>query len=46
MSPLSVLLHTYLCSVLQFAGLATVLTTGWSTRETVEVELAPAEAAA
>ena len=37
MAPLSTVLHVYLCSVLQYAGLATVAKTGWSTREQVEV---------
>lgn len=37
LAPLSSLLHMYLCSVLQYAGLATFLKTGWGTRESVEV---------
>lgn len=37
LSPLCVLLNTYLCSILQYAGLFTVKKTGWSTREKVEV---------
>jgi hyaluronan synthase len=40
LAPLSSLLHMYLCSVLQYAGLATFLKTGWGTREQVEVGLA------
>jgi len=37
LTPLSVLLHLYLCSVLQYVGLFTVNNGGWSTRKTVEV---------
>lgn len=39
MAPLSSLLNLYLCSVLQYAGLATFLKTGWSTRQQVEVSI-------
>jgi hyaluronan synthase len=41
MAPLSSLLHVYLCSVLQYAGLFTFRKTGWSTRQTVEVSMRP-----
>ncbi|MBA2946958.1 glycosyltransferase [Streptomyces himalayensis] len=39
MAPFSTLLNLYVCTVLQYAGLATFLKTGWSTRQTVEVSL-------
>lgn len=39
LSPLCSMLNLYLGFVLQFAGLATVAKTGWSTRATVEVAL-------
>lgn len=42
MAPLSTLLHMYLCTVLQYVGLATFHKMGWSTRAKVEVGLAPA----
>jgi hyaluronan synthase len=37
LAPLSSLLHMYLCSVLQYAGLFTFMKTGWGTRDNVEV---------
>lgn len=40
LTPLSVLLHLYLCSVLQFFGLFTVNNGAWSTRKKVEVGIA------
>lgn len=43
LAPLAVLLNTWLCTVLQYVGLATVKHTGWSTRETVEVTMEPEE---
>lgn len=39
MAPFSSLLNLYLCSGLQYVGLATFLKTGWSTRQTVEVSI-------
>lgn len=45
MAPVSSVLHLYLCSVLQYVGLATFLKTGWSTRQTVEVGIDQKEAA-
>ncbi|MER5178411.1 glycosyltransferase [Streptomyces sp. NPDC002896] len=39
MAPLSTLLNLYVCTVLQYVGLATFLKTGWATRQTVEVSL-------
>jgi hyaluronan synthase len=39
LSPLAVLLNTYLCTVLSYVGLATVRNNGWSTRKKVEVGL-------
>lgn len=42
LAPISTLLHVYLCSILQYVGLATVSKTGWSTRNTVEVGLSSA----
>ncbi len=39
LSPLAVLLNSYLCTVLQYVGLMTLKTTGWSTRQKVEVGL-------
>lgn len=40
LAPLSTLLHFFLCSVLQYAGLATVFKMGWGTRKKVEVGVA------
>lgn len=37
LSPLSTVLHMYLCSVLQYVGLASFYKTGWETRKKVEV---------
>lgn len=39
MAPLSTALHFFLCSMLQYAGLATVFKMGWGTRQKVEVGL-------
>lgn len=39
LAPLSSILHFFLCSVLQYVGLATVFNTGWGTRKKVEVNL-------
>ena len=40
LAPLSAVLHFLLCSVLQYVGLFTVGSMGWSTRKKVEVSLA------
>jgi hyaluronan synthase len=40
LAPISSLLHFYLCTVLQYVGLATFDHMGWSTRATVEVGMA------
>lgn len=37
LAPASSVLHLFLCSMLQYAGLATVHKTGWGTRKNVEV---------
>jgi hyaluronan synthase len=42
LAPLSSLLNLFLCSALQYAGLATFLKTGWSTRASVEVSIGQA----
>ena len=39
MAPLSSVLALYVCSVLQYPGIATFTKTGWGTRKTVEVGL-------
>lgn len=39
LSPLSTLLHMFLCTVLQYVGLATIKNMGWGTRKKVEVGL-------
>lgn len=46
LAPLSTLLHFYLSTVLRYAGLATIRSTGWGTRSTVEVSMAPASTSA
>jgi hyaluronan synthase len=42
LAPLSTVLNVYLCTMLQYAGLATFLKTGWGTRQNVEVGIAEA----
>lgn len=37
LAPISTILHTYLCTVLQYVGLATFYKMNWNTREVVEV---------
>ncbi|OAH11024.1 glycosyltransferase [Streptomyces jeddahensis] len=39
MAPIATLVNLYVCTALQYVGLATFLKTGWSTRQTVEVSL-------
>lgn len=44
MAPLSTVLHLYLSTLLRYVGLLTVHSTGWGTRASVEVGVAPAAA--
>jgi hypothetical protein len=37
MAPLSTLLHLYLSTLLRYVGLLSVQSTGWGTRQSVEV---------
>jgi hyaluronan synthase len=44
MSPISTVLHFYLSTLLRYAGLLTIRSTGWGTRKVIEVGVSPATA--